>query len=170
MQVAVGRAKRVRFKGKQQLDTVEGKSNETGLVWRTDRVIWRGLSLPAYLPKGNQRDPVLAHGLAAPVKNVRLVRRRRNGTVRYAAQLICEGQPYQKPEHLLGEGTVGLDLGPSTVAVVSQTEARLERFCAELDPQAAAMRREQRRLDRQRRANNPDNYLPNGTVRKGHKG
>ena len=42
MQVAVGNAKRVRFKGRHQLDTVEGKSNETGLVWRSDRVVWRG--------------------------------------------------------------------------------------------------------------------------------
>ena len=170
MRVATGRAKRVRFKGKQQLDTVEGKSNVTGLVWRTDRVVWRGLTLLAYLPKRTQRDPVLAHGLAARVKYVRLVRRRRNGTVRYAAQLICEGKPYQKPEHTLGEGTVGLDLGPSTLAVVSDAAARLERFCAELDPQVAQIRREQRHLDRQRRANNPDNYLPNGTVKKGRRG
>jgi transposase len=171
LRVAIGEAKRVRFKGEHQLDTVEGKSNETGLVWRSDQVVWRGLSLPAYLP-GNRipSDAVLAHGLAARVKYVRLVRRRKNGTVRYAAQLICEGIPYQKPEHVLGAGTVGLDLGPSTVAVVSDAEARLQRFCAELDVQAAQIRREQRHLDRQRRANNPENYLPDGRVKKGQRG
>ena len=32
------------------------------------------------------------------------------------------------------------------------------------------MRREQRHLDRQRRANNPDNYLPDGHVKKGRRG
>jgi putative transposase len=104
------------------------------------------------------------------VKYVRLVRRRINGTLRFAAQLICEGRAYQKPEHSLGQGSVGLDLGPSTIAVVSDSQAQLENFCSELDPQAAQIRREQRHLDRQRRANNPDNYLPNGTVKKGHKG
>jgi putative transposase len=170
LRLALGKAKRVRFKGRHQLDTVEGKSNVTGLVWRTDRVVWRGLALFAYLPKGTQRDPVLAHGLAAPVKYVRLVRRRVGERTRYAAQLICEGKPYQQPEHTLGQGTVGLDLGPSTLAVVSGAEARLEQFCAELDVPAAEMRREQRHLDRQRRANNPDNYLPNGIVKKGRKG
>ena len=82
-------------------------------------------------------------------------------------QLICEGKPYQKPEHTLGEGTVGLDLGPSTLPWWRTTAARLEPFCAELDPQAAQIRREQRHLDRQRRANNPDNYLPDGRVKKG---
>jgi putative transposase len=170
LRVAVGKAKRVRFKGRYQLDTVEGKSNATGLVWRSDRVVWRGLTLLAYLPQGTQHDPVLAHGLAAPVKYVRLVRRRIGERTRYAAQLICAGKPYQKPEHPLGDGTVGLDLGPSTVAVVSDTEARLEQFCTSLDPQATQIRREQRHLDRQRRANNPDNYHPNGTVKKRRKG
>ena len=77
VRLAIGKAKRVRFKGKQQLDTVEGKSNESGLVWRTKQVLWRGLSLPAQLPKGlPQTDPVLAYGLASRVKYVRLVRRR----------------------------------------------------------------------------------------------
>ena len=171
LRLAVGQARRVRFKGKQQLDTVEGKSNETGLVWRSDRVVWRGLTLLAYLPHHRaQRDAVLAHGLSSRVKYVRLVRRRVRERTRFAAQLICEGHPYQKPEHTLGHGSVGLDLGPSTIAVVAETEARLEPFCAELDVQAAQIRREQRHLDRQRRANNPDNYLPNGTVKKGRKG
>jgi putative transposase len=170
LRLALGKAKRVRFKGNSQLDTVEGKSNATGLVWRTDRVVWQGLSLPAYLPgHRTQTDAVLAHGLAAPVKYVRLVRRRMGEHTRYFAQLICEGLPYQKPEHTLGQGTVGLDLGPSTFAVVADSMARLEPFCAELDVQATAMRREQRHLDRQRRANNPDNYLPNGTAKKGRR-
>jgi putative transposase len=70
LRIALGRAQRVRFKGRNQLGTVEGKSNETSLIWRTDRVVWRGLTLRAYLPRGTQQDPVLAHGLAAPVKYV----------------------------------------------------------------------------------------------------
>jgi putative transposase len=172
--IAVGHAEGVRFKGKNQLDSVEGKSNLTGLVWRSDRVVWKGLTLrvavPPRLRKEPQHDPVLAHGLAAPVKYVRLVRRRMKGKPRFWVQLICKGTPYQKPAHPLGEGIVGLDLGPSTVAVVSESAARLQPFCAELDVEAAVIRREQRHLDRQRRANNPDNYEPDGCVKKGRKG
>jgi putative transposase len=88
-----------------QLDTVEGKSNETGLVWRTDRVVWRtdrvvwrGLILSAYLPRhrapGGCSDPVLAHGMASRVKYVRLVRRRISERTRFWVQLIGEGHPY----------------------------------------------------------------------------
>ena len=50
--MAIGQAKRVRFKGWNQLDTVEGKSNETGLVWRTDRVVWRGVTLARTCVRG----------------------------------------------------------------------------------------------------------------------
>ncbi|MGO8951493.1 MAG: zinc ribbon domain-containing protein [Ktedonobacterales bacterium] len=174
--VAFRQAKRVRFKGRHQFDTVEGKSNETGLTWWSDRVAWKGLTLLAHLPKLRhgqdleRRDPVLAHGLAARVKYVRLVRRKIRGQNLFFAQLICEGMPYQKPKHPLGEGIVGLDLGPSTIAYTTPAEASLQPFCPELARDDRVVRRQERHLDRQRRANNPDNYLPNGRVKPGRKG
>lgn len=39
--VLFGQARKVRFKGKNQMDTVEGKSNETGIRWRNGCVISR---------------------------------------------------------------------------------------------------------------------------------
>jgi hypothetical protein len=64
---------------------------------------------------------------------------------------------------------VGLDIGPSTIAIVSERSATLERFCAELEPQQKQIRKLQRKLDRQRRAGNPDNYKADGTVKQGAK-
>src|SRR5215469_8610396 len=63
-----GRAKRVRFKGRHQLDSVEGKTNAAGLRWCTDHLEWSGLVLPARL---DPRDLVVVHGLSCPVKYVR---------------------------------------------------------------------------------------------------
>jgi putative transposase len=45
----VGKAKRVRFKGQHQLDTVEGTTNSSGIRWCVDRIEWKGLILPARL-------------------------------------------------------------------------------------------------------------------------
>jgi hypothetical protein len=60
---------------------------------------------------------------------------------------------------VVGHDTVGVDLGPSTIALVPREGApRLEVLCAELAPDARAIRRLQRQMDRQRRANNPENY------------
>ena len=128
----VGKARRVRFKGRHQLDTVEGKTNTSGLRWCGTRVEWKGLVLPALL---DPHDLVQAHGLACPVKYVRLVRRKLGERNRFYAQLVCEGTPYQKPQHQLGSGIVGLDLGPSTIAVASLQAALLQPFCPEVAPE-----------------------------------
>ena len=116
----MGKARRVRFKGQHQLDTVEGKTNTSGIRWCGTRVEWKGLELEARL---DPHDQVEAHGLACPVKYVRLVRRKLGERNRFSAQVVCEGVPYQKPQHHLGRGIVGLDLGPSAIAVASAADS-----------------------------------------------
>ena len=125
-------------------------------------LIWHDDQLPALI---DWEDPVVAHGLAHPVKYARLVRRpasslRAQGADRegdrYVVQLVLAGTPYHKPKHTVGRDTVGLDVGPASIAIVSREgEARLEPLCAELRPDARAIRRMQRQMDRQRRAANP---------------
>jgi hypothetical protein len=156
----------VRFKGKAQLDSVEGKTHTSGIRWCGDRVEWTGLVLPARIPP---RDEVVAHGLSCPVKYVRLARRKVGLRNRFYAQLVCEGRPYRKAQHPLGQGIVGLDLGPSTIAVVAEQEALLQPFCPEVSPNWRRLRRLERQLDRQRRANNPEHYDERGRIKKGRK-
>ena len=119
----LGKRGRPRFKGKNQFDTLEGKTNKAGLRFRQDRLEWRGLVLKALI---DSEDPVVAHALASRVKFVRLVRRKIRGKHRFSVQLVCEGRPYQKPERKVSEGVVGLDIGPSTVAAVGESGAFLE--------------------------------------------
>ena len=90
---------------------------------------------------------------------------------RYFVQLILEGRAFVKPKHeQVGTDTVGLDIGPQTLALVGREEAAdLVTFCQELAPNAKKKRRLQRKMDRQRRANNPDNYDQQGRVKKGGK-
>jgi putative transposase len=165
-QYSFGKRGRPRFKGKNQMDSVEGKSNASGIRWRENRVEWLGLRLDGI---ADQDDAVIAHGLAARVKYVRLVRRKIKGRNRFYVQLVCEGKPYQKPKNRVGEGDVGLDLGPSTIATVAEQEAFLAQFCDELAPRQKEIRRLQRQIDRQRRANNPDCYDEKGRAIKGKK-
>jgi putative transposase len=160
----LGKRGRPRFKGYNQVDSIEAKSNKAGIRWRTDHVEWSGLNLKAIILPN---DLVIAHGLACPVKYARIVRRKHKGRNRFVVQLVNQGQPYRKEKHTLGSGRVGLDLGPSTVAVVGPQTAFLEPFCPEVKQDQAQLRRLQRRLDRQRRANNPHCYRPDGTAIKG---
>lgn len=63
--VLLGKARKVRFKSRNQLDTVEGKSNKTGIRWRDAHVHWSGLELRARV---DTKDVVVAHGLMSRVK------------------------------------------------------------------------------------------------------
>ncbi len=162
-------AKNVRFKGKNQFDSLEGKNNATGLIFKDNILYWSGLEIPCIIDPEND---LISYGLKPEhrVKYCRLVRRKINGKNRFYVQLILEGTPYQNPEHKIGNEEIGLDVGPSTIAIVGDTKAELKQFCSELIPDQKKKRKLQRKLDRSRRATNPDNYNENGTVKKGRKG
>jgi len=180
--VCLGQARRVRFKSRRRgLASIENKRNDTGLRFVLEPpeagnggwLEWKGDQLPALI---DWNDPVVKHGLAQRIKYARLIRRpasspRAQGTDRqgdrYSVQLILEGVPYQKPKHTVGSDTIGLDLGPASIAIVPrEAETRLEPLCAELRPAEQAIRRLQRQMDRQRRAANPENYDEQGRAKK----
>jgi len=184
--VAFGQAKRVRFKGKNQLKSVEGSTNKTGIRYKEKTgciekdekmtakptsfgfayVFWKGLKLKCII---DVNDEVVVHGLSHRVKYCRIIKRIFNGKERFFVQLALEGNPLIKEKNKPADNIVGLDIGPSTIAVVTDKQASLERFCDELKKKQKEIRRLQRKLDRQRRANNPQNYNPNGTIKKGKK-
>jgi transposase len=163
--VGFGKAKKVRFKQKGRFTSLEGKTNKQGIRWTGDCVEWSGLKLQAII----NNDPVILHGLNSKVKYVRLVRRVINQKVYWFAQLVCEGLPYQKPRNIINNGIVGIDLGVSTVAIVGDKETIWTSFAQELTSKQKEIRRLQRKIDRQRRAGNPDNFNSNGTIKKGSK-
>jgi len=140
--------------------------NTTGSRWHQEQLVWGKLKLQPYL---QDNDPVILHGLGSRVKYVRLVRRRLNSKTRYYAQLISEGKPFSKPKNLIGSGVVGLDLRPSTIAIVAESSAKLDLFTPSLKSVEKQIRRLQRRMERSRRANNPDNYNADFVDSKGKK-
>ncbi|WP_207229310.1 hypothetical protein [Ktedonosporobacter rubrisoli] len=179
--VCLGKARRVRFRSKGRgLESVEGKRNDTVLRFvlqppqegNQGFVVWGHDRLPVLL---TWQDPVIVHGLHQRVKYVRLIRRsasspRAKGadrsSHRYFVQLVLEGRPYLKPKNQPGSDTVGLDIGPSTLASVGREgPARLQLFGEELQPNARRPRRLQRHLDRQWRASNADNYDGQGCIK-----
>jgi len=180
--VCLGQARRVRFKSKtRRLDTIENKRNDTGLrfVLQTPKeghrgyLVWKKDQLQAII---DWNDPVIKHGLDQKIKYARLIRRRASSSraqgadregFRYFVQLALEGVPYHKPKHTVGTDTIGVDLGPSTIALVAQQgEASLETLGEELVPAERQLRRLQRKMDRQRRAANPEHYDDKGRIRK----
>lgn len=167
-QHAYGARGRPRFRRNGQFLSIEGKSNAAGIRWRGGHIEWSGLKLKALFDRKDKHG-IEAHALSCDVKFSRLVRKNVHGKTRWFAQIVLDGTPMHKAKNHIGPGEVGLDIGPSTVAAVSDSDAILEAFCAELEPIHDRTRTLQRGLDRSRRAVNPDNFSPDGTVMRGPK-
>jgi len=171
-QYQLGVRGRPRFRGKGQFDSVEGKTNRQGIRWRNGQVRWgddhhqAALSLRARIPVD---DPVVTHALACPIKFVRIVRRTLNGRIRFFVQLVCAGTPYQKSSPPVEPGVIGLDPGPRTFGMAGANWGAQVDLITPLAQSRRKRRQLQRQIDRQRRANNPGNYLRDGQVKPGRK-
>lgn len=158
-----------RFKGKNRpLHSVEAKTNAAGIRWKAGMacVEWNGLVFPASLaPEG--KDRWQGEALSRKTKYCRIVWRNLNSRRRWYVQLLQEGIAPIKSDRLVGKGVVGLDVGPSTIAVVGEKAADLVGFCPTIKQPWKKMRRLQRALDRSRRATNPNCFNADGTWKKG---
>ena len=165
-ELITGKAEKVHFKRRGELNSVEGKSNVASIKWKDNKIEWMKVKFPVFI---DTKDKVIQHGLNSRVKYVRLMKKTIRGKILFYAQLICEGVPYIKKENEVKLGKIGIDIGPSTIAIVGDKSSRLDLFCGELDDKQREIRKLQRKLDRQRRANNPNNYNVDGTIKKGCK-
>jgi len=100
------------------------------------------------------------------IKVVKVVRRLVRGQYKYYLQMSIEGEKPQKGRKL-GKGNVGIDLGPTTVAVSGENIACIDKLASKCDNIQKEITRLARKIDRSRRANNPDNFNENGTIKRG---
>jgi len=159
---------RPRFKGKNQpLKSSEGKNNQTGLIWNqgTSSLNWRGIYLPAMV----DIDDYTTESLNVKTKYCRIVWRIVNGKRRWYAQLVQEGNEPKRYEFNSTGAEVGLDIGPSSIAIVGENLVGLETLAESITQPWKQIKRLQRAQDRSRRATNVQNYNANGTVKKGSK-
>lgn len=176
--VLYSNGKRVHFKRRGEMSTVSGASraNKSGgseIMFRGTYIEWKGLRLPLKLDTGNAYETEM---LQYRVKYVRICRKTGKNKDRWYAQLVLEGMPVIKRNaetgevvHPVGRGAVGLDIGPQTLAYVSETETNLIELADQVKNIERKKRLIQRKMDRSRRAANPDNYAPDGTIRRGIK-
>ena len=100
------------------------------------------------------------------------------GRLRVFIHLTIEGKAKPKfsmdgsPRHKYGRGVVGCDIGTQTIAYTSDKECGLRNLAERGEAITGSERKERillRKLDRSRRAMNPDNYNEDGTVKNGPK-
>jgi putative transposase len=159
-----------RFKSwKNALRSISGKQNvslrfKDGKVhWTTPRKDKANLELPIRFSRTDKHG-VEQHALTSEIKYCRLLRKIKKGRYHYYVQLVLKGKPFVKKAHqkqfaqVAGQ-TVGLDIGPSTIAAVSGKQAFLKPFVDELKNLDQEIKVLQRKMARSLRLNNPDNYV-----------
>lgn len=102
------------------------------------------------------------------VKVVKVVRRFVRSQYKCYVQLTIEGEKPQKGR-TLGKGNVGIDLGPTTVAVSGVNVVSIDKLASKCDNIQEEITQLSRKIDRSRRANNPQNFNEDGTIKRGIK-
>jgi hypothetical protein len=192
-----GKAKKVVFVKRGEMDSFEGKNNDTGWRFKEGKVISNGRVFALKVKEMDMYLKEAFHLLNSQqifqyknkdgetvtdfyrVKYVRIIKRTVRGIVRYFAQLVCTGYPpvkrdrkTGKAKYSLGNGPVGTDIGTSSIAVSSSSKVLLKNLAGNIKKVEHAQREIRlynRKLDRSKRATNPQNFDEAGRIRKGKK-
>lgn len=165
-----GDGKVIHYKKFDSLCSLEGKSNKTGIKFKDDMIIWNGLKIPVKIDYNN---PYECQAMQNEICYCRITRKFVRNKYRYYLQLVLKGNPPSKIDKETGElkrrigvGNVGLDIGTQTIAISSNTDVKLLELADRVQNIENDKRKIQRYLDRSKRANNPDNFNEDGTVKK----
>lgn len=99
------------------------------------------------------------------IRTVTIVRKKREGKSKYYIQLTFRGSHSNK-DRKLGEGCVGIYISPSNIAVSSPIGLSIDKLADRADSIEHEKRLIERKIDRSLRANNPQNYNEDGTVKR----
>ena len=173
-----GNGDEIRFTAWADFRSIEGKNNESGIVFRDGAVVIARRRFPTKTAKapreGFQPSPAYMYeqeALSHRVKYCRITRRWYPAGWKYFVQLILEGEPPIKENpktgevlHLMGKGRVGYDIGTQTLAFSGLGRVGLVELVPEAQDIQKKLRRINRAMDRSRRAMNPKMFNPDGTI------
>ncbi len=151
--------------------SVAGKSGGTEIIFRGDYLEWKGLIIPVIIDKTNVYEQEM---LQMRVKYCTICFEPGKTKRNWYVILALEGNPAEKRNpgnnslvHTIGSGRVGIDIGPQTIAIVSNTEVRLEVLAVGIEDISKELRIIEHKMDRSKRATNPDCFNEDGTFKKG---
>lgn len=165
-----GNGKEIHFKPWEKFDKIECKSNSTGLHYDDGYLFYgKGLKNKIKIPL-NKKDMYEVEALTHKVKYCKIVRGWGKSGAYYQLQLVLDGEPPVKKnedgsvKYPLGKGRVGTDIGTQTVAVVSKDHATLRELADKVQDIQNELRVINRKMDRSRRANNPQFFDEKGEI------
>ena len=159
------KGKEIQFRKLVMFKSVEAKSNDAEILYRNGEILWKGLKMKAIIKSKDiyAYDAIKNHR----IKYCRIKRIWKKGKWRYYVQLALEGIPKYKINLKFKDNRkVGIDMGPSSIAVVSKDKLIHQELGGNVVNIEKTIKRLNRQIDRQRRANNPNNYNDDGTIKR----
>ena len=173
-----GTGQMIHYQKRGTLSSVASKSPKTGMFYYSDENIfkWSGggtkpkggiiLCLRVASVKTNYEKEMVANN---EIKYYRVVRKWMKTKYKYYLQITFAGKPADKHREI-STGRVGIDIGTQTIAIASDKSVKLLELADKINKNHIKKCELQRKLDRSRRYTNPDNFNPDGTVKRGTKG
>ena len=173
-----GTGQMVHYQKRGTLSSVASKSPKTGMFYFPDENIfkWSGggtkpkggiiLCLRVAPLKTDYEKEMVANN---EIKYYRVVRKWMKTKYKYYLQITFAGKPADKHREI-STGRVGIDIGTQTIAIASDKSVKLLELADKVNKNHIKKCELQRKLDRSRRYTNPDNFNPDGTVKRGTKG
>ena len=165
-----GNGKKVYYKRKDELSSLEGKSNKTGIRFINRQLVWKGLVIPACI---DEKSLYEYESLKLEIAYCRILRKFVKNKFHYYVQIVFKGKPpikinqiTGKAKHSMGEGDVGLDIGTSTIAIASKTNVSILELADKVQTIENIKRQLLRKMDRSRRMMNPNSFNDDGTIKK----
>ena len=165
-----GEGECIHYKKYDAFNSFEGKSNSTGIRFKDDILIWNILKIPVIV---DYKNPYESQALENEISYCRIVRKFVRNKYKFYLQIVFKGIPHIKfneqtgeIKHTLGTGDIGIDIGTQTVAYSSKTNVKIYELADRVTNIEKQKRILLRKLDRSRRACNPNNYNENGTIKK----
>ena len=165
-----GKGKKIYYKKYGDLNSLEGKSNKTGIRFREDTILWNGLILPVCIDYENAYE---YQAMQSHICYCRIIRKWIRKNYKFYVQIVLKGNPPVKVDgstgkikHEMGQGEVGLDIGTQTIAIASETKVKLIELADRVQNIEHQKRKLLRKMERSRRATNPKNYKEDGTIKK----
>lgn len=165
-----GNGKKVYYKKHGNLNTLEGKSNKTGIRFKDDVLIWNGLEIPVIIDYDNYYE---YQALQCDICYCRIVRKYIRNKYKFYVQIVFKGNPPVKfdtktgeMKHHIRQGDVGLDIGTSTIAIASRSDVKILELADKAQNIENQKQKFLRKMDRSRRATNQNNYNEDGTIKK----
>jgi hypothetical protein len=165
-----GNGKAIHCKKYDTLNSLEGKSNKTGIRFKDDTILWNGLKIPVIIDYDNYYE---YQALQCDISYCKIIRKYIRNKYKYYVQIVFKGNPPVKVDtetgeikHYLGQGDVGLDIGTSTIAISSKTDVKILELADRVQNIENEKRILLRKMDRSRRVTNLNNYNSDGTIKK----